>query len=309
MKMKEKRRVPTVRAQRGSAYRAVGLSQAKFAQARSRDAPTLPGSRPGATLGSQSLDTHLPLNPRQTEGEGCATLKSLRQGCVLKAVLQGPTRGEDTSHLPSPLAEHPSYCRARPSRTPENQSTCRVKSGKGLTEKGLGVHTGCTPSAEWGVRGSERELTPLLIRDQGVKPNPEHPSPGIEDPKPTQWKNPPWGGKQEPRSHASRAEASCPLWGPSIFPPVPGSSDPSLRGGGGALCFSNARLTRTPRAQSGSPSALPRVIPARPAQGGTAALPSRCLTESADGGGGMSERSPGWGGRGQAHRRAQRVIG
>lgn len=176
--------------------------------------------------------------------------------------------------------------------------------------KGLGVHTGCKPPAEWGVRcgrkgsrrpywsGTKESCLILSILHWAMRtPNPrsERIHRGV--------------GQQEPRSHASRVEASCPVWGPGIFPPVPGSPDPSLRGGGGALCFSKERLTRTPRAQSGSPSALPRVTPARPAQGGTAALPSRCLTESADGGGGMSERSPGRGGRGQAHRRAPRVIG
>lgn len=63
---------------------------------------------------------------------------------------------------------------------------------------------------------------------------------------------------------------------------------------GGALCLSNARLPRTPPAEPGFPSTLPRVTPARPAQGGAAALPTRCLTVSADGGGGMrAESGPG----------------
>lgn len=42
----------------------VGLSLAKFPQAESRDAPTLPGSWSWRDLG-QSPDTHLPLNPAQ----------------------------------------------------------------------------------------------------------------------------------------------------------------------------------------------------------------------------------------------------
>lgn len=70
-------------------------------------------------------------------------------------------------------------------------------------------------------------------------------------------------------SHASRAEASCPVWA-SIFPPVPGSPDPSLRGGGCPLLLQGAAPIRTLRAQSGSPSALPKMTDTR------APSPGRC---------------------------------
>lgn len=219
----------------------------------------------------------------------------MHQGCVPKAVLQGLARGEGTGHLPSPLAEHPFYCGARPSRT------LRTNPPAGWRMERAWKRAQCPhwPQAtrgvgRWGRKGSLR----LLVRDQGVMPNPEHPSLGSEDPKTRGERIHRLLGHQEPRSHASGTKASCPVWGPSIFTPVPGSPDLTLRGGGGALCFSNAPLTRTPRAQSGSPSTLPKVTPARPVQGGAAALPSRCLTESVDGGGGMSELSPSRGGRG-----------
>lgn len=184
--MKKKRRVPAVRAQPGSADHAVGLSQAKFAQARSRDAPTLPGSRPGATLGSQSSDTHLPLNPGQTEGEGCATLKSAPRVCP-----EGCTAGTYTGRGHQPPAKSPSgasFLLPSPTLT-DPREPIHLQSGewKGTDwERARRPHWLHATRGVGSETGSERELTPLLVRDQGVKPNPEHPSPGNEDPKPTQ---------------------------------------------------------------------------------------------------------------------------
>lgn len=57
-------------------------------------------------------------------------------------------------------------------------------------------------------------------------PNLEHPSRCTADPKPSRRKNPPWEVHQEPRPHESLEKASCPVRGPSILPPTPGSPTP-----------------------------------------------------------------------------------
>lgn len=219
-------------------------------------------------------------------------------------------RGGGAGHLPSPEAEHPSCCRARPSQTPGTnppaqwrvgwgwkrvrrprglQTTRGVRSGMGQ-ERGVDLSTG---------QGGTKESCLMLSIRHGVMRTSNPSVEGIHH------------GEvhQEPRPHESLAKASCPVRGPSILPPIPGSPHRLLRRGGGALCFSNEQLPRTPWVQTVFPSAPPEVTPARPAQGGATALPKRCLTESADAGGGMSERSPGRGGRGQAYGRAPWVIG
>lgn len=103
----------------------------------------------------------------------------MHQGCVPKAVLQGLARGEGIGHLPSPLAEHPSYCRARPSRTPRTNPPAGWRVERAWKRA---VSTLAPSHPRSGEMGSEREFTPLLVRDQGVMPNPEHPSLGNEDP-------------------------------------------------------------------------------------------------------------------------------
>lgn len=143
--------------------------------------------------------------------------------------------------------------------------------------------------------GRKREYAPLLNRDQGVLPNPEQPSWCTEDPKSTLRKNPLWGGT--PGAEAPRVPDGGILPSPGTKHPSsrPRISRPVTAQGRGVPSASPMRGSREPHGHSlGSPSALPRVTPARPAQGGAAALPTRCLTVSADGGGGMrAESGPG----------------
>lgn len=154
-KNEEGRRVPAVRAQRGCADRAVGLSQAKFAQARSRDAPTLPGSGPGATLGSQSLDTHLPLNPGKQRVRGAQHLSLCAKGVSRRLYCRDPhgERAPATCQVPwrsiLPTAETDPHGPREPIHLQSGEWKC--------PGKGLGVHTGCKPPGESGVRWGRKE--------------------------------------------------------------------------------------------------------------------------------------------------------